>query len=87
MVLIEAMMCGLPVVAFDCPYGPRAIIEDGKTGYIISYEDDAMFVEKLSYLIEHPEVRERMGNAAKESVKKFSQEEIMNKWKILYSQL
>lgn len=87
MVLIEAMTCGLPIVAFDCPYGPREIIEDGQTGCIIPYDDDEMFIEKLTYLMEHPEERERMGLAAKESVKRFSQEEIMSKWKSLYSQL
>ncbi|MBQ9561723.1 MAG: glycosyltransferase family 4 protein [Prevotella sp.] len=87
MVLVEAMTCGLPVVAFDCPYGPRAMIEDGKTGYLIPYDNDDMFVEKLTYLMEHPEERERMGRAAKESVKRFSQEEIMSKWKKLYCQL
>ena len=87
MVLIEAMTCGLPCIAFDCNHGPRDIIEDGKTGYLIPYEDDAMFIEKLSYLIEHPKERERMGKVAIESVKRFSQEEIMNKWKNLYCQL
>lgn len=87
MVLIEAMSCGLPCIAFDCPYGPREIIEDGKTGYLIPYDDDNMFVAKLKYLMEHPGVREQMGKAAKESVKRFSSDAIMNKWKNLYSQI
>ena len=84
MVFIEAMSCGLPCIAFDCPYGPREIIEDGKTGYLIPYEDDGMFIEKLTYLMEHPEVREQMGRAAKESVKRFSVTSVMQKWKQFY---
>ena len=84
MVLLEAMTCGLPCIAFDCPHGPREIIEDGKTGYLIPYDDDEMFIEKLTYLMEHPEVRERMGQAAQESVKRFSVETIMEKWRKLY---
>ena len=84
MVLIEAMACGLPCIAFDCLYGPREIIEDGKTGYLIPYDDDAMFVEKLTYLMEHPELREQMGKAAKESVKRFSVDSVMEKWKQFY---
>lgn len=84
MVLIEAMTCGLPIVAFDCDHGPRDIIEDGVTGYLIPYDDDSMFVEKLTYMMEHPEIRKQMGRAAAESVKRFSQEEIMQRWKNLY---
>jgi glycosyltransferase involved in cell wall biosynthesis len=87
MVLIEAMSCGLPCIAFDCPYGPREIIEDGKTGYLIPYDNDDMFVERLTYLMEHPEVREQMGRAAKESVKRFSEELVMKKWKQFYESL
>jgi glycosyltransferase involved in cell wall biosynthesis len=85
MVLIEAMTCGLPIVAFDCPYGPREISEDGKTGYLIPYNNDEMFIEKLTYLMEHPEVREQMGRAAKESVKRYSVDSVMQKWKQFYN--
>ena len=84
LVLVEAMICGLPIIAFDCPSGPSEIIEDGKTGYLIPYDDDDMFIEKLTYLMEHPEVREEMGKAAQESVKRFSEESVMQKWKDFY---
>jgi glycosyltransferase involved in cell wall biosynthesis len=87
LVLIEAMQCGLPCIAFDCPQGPREIIEDEKNGFLIPYDDDALFIEKLTFLIENPEEREKMGRAAKESVKRFDKEKIMNQWKELLTEL
>lgn len=87
LVLIEAMACGLPCVAFDCPYGPHEIIEDGKTGYLIPYDDDEMFKDKLTYLMQHPEVRRKMGEEARKSVKRFSMESVMEKWKEFYERL
>ena len=87
LVLIEAMACGLPCVAFDCATGPKEIIEDGKTGYLIPYNDDKMFIEKLTYLMQHPEVRRSMGEEARRSVRKFSAESVMKKWKEFYERL
>jgi glycosyltransferase involved in cell wall biosynthesis len=87
LVLIEAMQCGLPCIAFDCPQGPREIIEDGKNGFLIPYDDDALFIEKLTFLMENPEEREKMGRAAKESVNRFDKEKIMNQWKELLTEL
>ena len=83
LVLIEAMQCGLPCIAFDCPYGPREIIKDGENGFLIPYDDDALFIEKLTYLMEHPEERERMGTAAKKSVARYDKFQIMSQWKSL----
>lgn len=42
--ILEAQAMGLPVVAFDIP-GPSDIIMDGKTGFLVSSEED--FLEKI----------------------------------------
>lgn len=80
LVLIEAMSCGLPCIAFNCPYGPSEIIEDGKTGYLIPYDNDKAFIEKLDYLMNNPEERERMGKEGQKCAKRFNKSEIMNKF-------
>jgi len=38
-VLIEALACQCQVVAADCPYGPREILQDGRLGELVPVED------------------------------------------------
>lgn len=86
LVLVEGMRCGLPCVAFDCPYGPADIIEDGRTGYLIPSSDDAMFVEKLSLLMKDECLRARMGEEAKRTSSRFCPDLIMSRWQQLFNQ-
>jgi len=75
-VIGEAMVAGLPVVAFDCVAGPSEMINDGENGFLISLFDSAEFVKKLSLLMRDEKLRVEFGNNAKESIKKFSRNAI-----------
>ena len=84
MVLIEAMSCGLPVVAFDCPIGPRAIIDSNKNGFLIQDGNLNDFAEKLELLMQNASERTKMGACAKESVSKYNVDVIMGQWNNLF---
>ena len=87
LVMPEAMSCGLPVVAFDCPSGPADIITDGVDGFLIRFRDVQVFADRICQLIESPELLRQMGQAAIESSKRFSADQIMTQWKSLFEEL
>lgn len=64
-VLIEAGLSGLPIVATDVP-GVGTVIEDGKTGTIVPVEDLSALVAATGRLLADPELRSRMGSAARQ---------------------
>lgn len=87
LVIAEAMSCGLPVVAFDCPYGPATIINEGVNGFLIPSDKVQYFADKLSLLIEDISLRRQMGQAALESSDRFIPDHIMPQWMALFDEL
>ncbi len=79
-VIVEAQSCGLPVISFDSPTGPKEIINDKIDGFIIPIYDIKKMADKIIYLIENPEIKNKMGQHAVENSKKFSIDNIMNKY-------
>lgn len=87
MVITEAMVCGLPVVAFDCPWGPRNIISDGEDGLLVENGNVEKLAEALIIMIQHPEMRGRMATKAVENVQRFKIDQIAELWKSLFDSL
>jgi glycosyltransferase involved in cell wall biosynthesis len=54
-VLIEAMACSTPVVATDCPSGPREILEGGKWGRLVPVGDPASLSHAIGAALDEPE--------------------------------
>ena len=69
-------MCALPSVAFDISSNSQ-IIQDGKTGFLVSKVSPSSFAEEVMKLSENEKVRQEMGAAAMSFVKKnFEAEQI-----------
>jgi glycosyltransferase involved in cell wall biosynthesis len=87
MVMAEAMACGLPVVAFDCPYGPREIIRDGEDGMLAKPENTDDLAEKLCRMIEDASRRGQMGERAHENIRRLHMEKVGRMWTDLFDEL
>lgn len=79
MVIIEAMECGLPIVAFK-NVGASYLVKDGENGFLSSIGDVDNFSKQLSYLIKNNNIRRLYGIKSKELVKKYSIENISKSW-------
>ena len=87
LVMPEAMSCGIPVVAFDCPYGPSEIITDGTDGFLINCYDVEAFADKLCLLMENDALRKKMGQNAILSSQRFTKDKIIPQWISLFESL
>lgn len=87
MVLIESQNFGLPIVSFNCKCGPNEIINNDLDGYLIEKNDNKNFINKVSQLIENEEKRIDFGKQAKINSVKFSEEEIMKQWVVLFEKV
>lgn len=75
-VLVEAMACGLPIVATDCPSGPAEILENGKYGFLVPMRDAAGIANAVAELMTKPEVYAEYKRRALEGAERFDVETI-----------
>lgn len=87
MVLLEAMQCGLPCVAFDCPNGPRDIIHNGEDGYLVPPNDIEEYATKLIRLMQNEKLRMDMGKKATQNIQRYFPDKIMMQWENLFNNL
>lgn len=63
-VTLQAIACGLPVLAADAGALPE-LVKDGKNGYLIPTFDELTLADKMSYLAAHPDIRKKMGKESR----------------------
>ncbi|WP_204628108.1 glycosyltransferase family 4 protein [Haemophilus haemolyticus] len=83
MVLIEAQSFGLPIISFDCPYGPSEVVTHDKDGFLISLGDVDGLALAIKELILDRDKRISFSINARKSAIRYSQEHILSKWKNL----
>lgn len=85
--IIEAMECGLPVISYTCPCGPRDIITDQENGFLVDMGDKSKMAEIISKLIDNPQLMDQIGKKAKERANDFNIEHITARWVSLFEKL
>ena len=85
--IVEAMACGLPIISFDCPWGPRSIISDGEDGILVENGNVIELTSAIIKLIKEDDVRMGMGQRAVVNVQRFCIEAVAHQWKELFDSL
>ena len=80
MVLIEALTCGTPVVAFDCPTGPNEIIAHGENGLLVENQNIEKLSNAMNAFMKDATLYENCKNNAAGSAEKFSIDIIGKQW-------
>lgn len=80
MVIVEAMSCGLPVVSFACPCGPRDIVSNGVDGLLVDNGDVKELAEAILRLTGDDDKRRLMGEKARTNARRFDMDVIAGKW-------
>jgi glycosyltransferase involved in cell wall biosynthesis len=86
-VVLEALACGLPIVAFDCPHGVSEIVRDGVNGRLLPPEDVPALTAALAEVLRDAELRRRLRAAIPDTLRSFTAPVVSARWNALLTQL
>lgn len=92
MTIVEAMHCGVPVVATDCPHGPAEIISDGQDGLLVPLApatgtDVSVYAAALRSLMSDDALRRKLGEGALAKAATFAPDVIGRRYEELFTTL
>ncbi len=82
LVTLEALECGLPVIAFDIPAN-KEIIKEGISGVLVEKYNIYKFSERMFELISNREKTSYIHNNTKQAVAIFDEKTFANKWLLI----
>lgn len=85
-VILEAMACGLPVVATDTG-GTKELVADGVNGLIVKMRDANDLMEKIEKLILNPELKTSMSAESRKRAEALSWEKVAGEYIELYGKI
>jgi glycosyltransferase involved in cell wall biosynthesis len=85
-VIVEAMACGVPVIATDCKSGPREIIENNRYGILVPVGDVEKLAEKIIEVLKDDKLRQKLTELGYERSHYFKASEITNQYARLFDE-
>jgi len=80
MVLIEAQTFGLPIVSYDCPHGPKEIIEHGVNGFLVENQNIEELAKYIVKLASSESLLKKMSDNSLIVAEKYQPKAILEQW-------
>ncbi|WP_150306248.1 glycosyltransferase [Pseudomonas saliphila] len=87
MVIGEANNFGVPVIAYDCPTGPRELISNGVNGYLVEDGNADEFCAVVNRVVEDFSAYKVVSESSLINSNKYSIAELCRRWEALFSDL
>jgi len=87
MVLIESLLCGSPVISYDCPVGPSEIVSHEFNGLLVENQNQQALIEAMNRMILDGELYDFCKKNAACSVEKFSMKAIAQMWRVFFNDI
>ncbi|MDT4070661.1 glycosyltransferase, partial [Staphylococcus aureus] len=78
--LLESLAHGVPVISYDIKYGPNELITPDFNGYLITKNDEDALFDKVKYVIDHPEVQQRLSKGSLAKAQQYSKASLIKQW-------
>ena len=78
--LLEGQSFGVPTISYDIKYGPNELVKNEVNGYLIPKNNEEILLQKVRYLLTHPNVQKEFSRQSKLSAQKYSKETLIEKW-------
>ncbi|HRQ00057.1 MAG TPA: glycosyltransferase, partial [Terrimesophilobacter sp.] len=82
--VLESLMQGVPVVAYDINYGPRDMIDHGENGLLVPAGDVNALTDALGRVLDDPELRSRLAVGARTTAARLGPSAVMQRWGALF---
>ena len=86
-VLLEAMSCGIPCVAYDSAQGAKEIIKNDYNGYLIENRNKEFITDKIITIIENKEIFYHLSENALKTADLFTYENTKKGWLSLLDEI
>jgi len=84
MVLLEASSVGLPLISYDVPVGPKAIITQGENGYLVPFEDKEQMAEKIVKILKDNNLKAQLAKGSKANSYNYLPQNIVPMWEEIF---
>jgi len=87
LVILESFFCSCPVVATDCPVGPKELLGENKNGLLVPMKEPIKMAEAILKILADKKLKEKLARNGKEVLNNFDIEKQTKKHEEVFEEI